>query len=305
MKNVREFVYPGTLDEAVQALMQAEGKVRIIAGGTSISQSKDPEVEVLVDVTRLGLRRIAEEGDALRLEACATADQISKSDRVSTFGIPALGEAARQVGPAGVRNAVTIAGNVIQCYPWSDMPVALLALETRVVTAGPNGRTWVLDDMFARHPTRQLAPGELVTHFLVTRPAPGSGNAFIKFARTAVDFALITSAASVELEPVAGAEDPSTDADAVRVKSLKVVVGAARSLPSVVLGLAAHAGPDIRPDPAWRARVAASAQDAVRPTADFRASAEYRSELVGVMVSRVLEVAVKRALESLQSNARS
>lgn len=301
MKNVTEFIYPATVDEAVEALKQGGPKARIIAGGTSVSQSRDTGVSVLVDITRLGLSRISKEKDALRIDTCATADQIASSDRVRKFGLIALAEAASEVGPAGVRNAVTIGGNVVQCYPWSDLPVALLALDTSAVTAGPNERTWPLGEMFQRHPTKQLSPGDLVTHFLVSRPRTGSGSAFVKFGRTAVDYALVSAAASVELQKAEGFGEIDETADQTWVRSVKVVVGAAKSLPSPVPDLDSLTGQAVRPDGAWRDKVAVAAQAAVKPGADIRASAEYRTALVGVMVRRALQRAVERAVKSLSA----
>jgi carbon-monoxide dehydrogenase medium subunit len=301
MKNVTEFIYPATVDEAVEALEQGGTKARIIAGGTSVSQSRDSGVSVLVDITRLGLSRIKKEKDALRIDTCATADQIASSEQVRKYGLHALAEAASEVGPAGVRNAVTIGGNVIQCYPWSDLPVALLALETSAVTVGPNEWIWPLVEMFQRHPTKQLKPGDLVIHFLVGKPRAGSGNAFVKFGRTAVDYALVSAAASVELKKAEGFGETDESTDQTWVHAVKVVVGAAKSLPSPVPNLDVLTGKAVRPDDAWRAKVSEVAQATVKPGADIRASAEYRTALVGVMVRRALKRAVKRAVESLST----
>lgn len=299
MKSVREFIYPATVEEAVRTLERGAGKARIIAGGTSVSQSRDAGVETLVDITRLDLDRIFVENGSLSIGACATADQIARSDQVHGFGLNALSEAAREVGPAGVRNAVTLGGNVVQCYPWSDMPVALLVFRSEVVTAGPGQRTWPLAELLERHPTKQLGPNDLVTHFRVERPPIGSGSAFVKFGRTAVDYALVSAAAAVQVEKGQGWGEPSTGDDVTWVRAVEVAVGAARSLPVRVSGLDTMTGPDFRPDERWRQRVADAVRDSVKPQADMRASVEYRSALVGVVAARALRRAVERALANL------
>jgi len=78
------------------------------------------------------------------------------------------------------------------------------------------------------------------------------------------------------------------------VGDLAVAVGQSNSLPVLLAGLADEA----RGKPLTAGLVSALAQSAakaVKPRADFRASAEYRQHLIEVLVTRALAEAARKA----------
>jgi xanthine dehydrogenase iron-sulfur cluster and FAD-binding subunit A len=90
----------------------------------------------------------------------------------------------------------TIGGNVCNGSPASDAVPALLAFDAHLVLASAAGERVVsLGEFLLGRGKTALRPGELLTHFLLPRPAQGTGSAFVKIARVAADLAKVSAAA--------------------------------------------------------------------------------------------------------------
>lgn len=276
------FAHPRSVEEALAALAGAPGEARPIAGGTALVPSGDRRARVLVDLSRAGLDTVVLEGQTLRLGATASLDAVARAQAVAAAGLDALAEGAGAAASRRLRHQITLGGNLVGLYPWSDPVPALVVLGAVVrVRSAAGQRDVPIDEFVARHPSKVLQPGELVTELRVARAAPHTGSAFLKFARSAVDYALCDAAAWVRL-------------DGQVVREARVAVGALRPLPAR-LGVAEQALVGKAPEPATLVAAAAAGAAAAEIAADFRVSAEYRRELCGVLVRRVLETAVRRA----------
>ena len=285
MKNLAEFQHPTSVEEALALLHARPGEARPLAGGTSLVFAADPKARVLVDLSRAGLQSITLAADGLHLGAMATARAVARSRAVAEAGLPGLAEAAAACGSRLLQNQITVGGNLVGIYWWSDLPpmlVALGAVARLRSTAG--AREVSVEDLVARHPSRLLRPGELLVEVVVPRPAGGSGNAFLMFGRTAVDYTLCDVAAALEL-------------DGGVVTAARLAVGGLRPLPAR-LRAAEAALVGQKPNAAVFAAAAAAAMAEVQVAADLRASPEYRREVCAVLVRRALEAAARRAAQA-------
>ena len=92
--------------------------------------------------------------------------------RICATAAPALAEAAAMVGDPAVRNRGTIGGNVAHADPASDLPTVLVALDARMVAAGPSGeRTIPAGEFFTGIMTTALAEDEILTAIQVPASA--------------------------------------------------------------------------------------------------------------------------------------
>jgi carbon-monoxide dehydrogenase medium subunit len=297
MENLIEFRYPKSLEETLSLLESGEGKAKIVAGSTSVGITRDSKTQILVDVSRIGLDTIEPDGDKIRIGGRVTAEALWESEPVLEAGLDALREAARTAGPSGVRAAMTIGGSVAQCYPWSDLPVAMLVEDTfaRIASHGKPHREVAMSELMQRHPSKQLDHSEMIESFSFAPARPGYGSAFVKLSRTTCDYALVSVAASVVLEQGGRAGQGDSDDRVAKPASIKVVVGAARPLPVVVPGideLVAEAG---ALDEGLLSAIAKKAASASSPIADMRASKEYRQKAIEAMVPKTIRRAVERA----------
>ena len=283
MSGISRVLFPTSLDEALGWLAAPALKATPLGGGTTLAGAAALKVETLVDITRLGLDGIRDEGDHVVLGATVRIQALKESHTVDRIAGGILRQAAARVGSRLVRNMATVGGSLVHVAPWSDLPVAFRVLDGVAVVASSGGvREIPFDVLLATHPSKVLAPGELVTELRVPVTRGRCGGAFYKFVRSEVDDALVSAAALVRL----GADGACVD--------VRIAVGAARALPArcptaeaALLGGAPT-----------EERIAAAAQAArasIRPMKDQRASREYRSHLVEVVVRRVLNEAVVTA----------
>lgn len=114
-----EHIDAQTVPEAVELLQGAEGKARLIAGGTDLLGTLKRELlpeypEKLVNLKTIdGLDYIKAEADGVAIGAAANLTAISKHPLIMEK-YPALAEAARSVATPLVRNLATIGGNLCQ-----------------------------------------------------------------------------------------------------------------------------------------------------------------------------------------------
>jgi len=194
----KECFRPETVEEAVCLLSKHDG-AQAIAGGTDLLINKPPEIEYLVDISRLPLNYIKEE-DGLKIGAITPIRELENSQLLSgAYG--ALSEAARKFGSWAIRNMATVGGNICNAVPSADMPPTLVAMDAKVKLVGAEGtRTILLAEVFVGNRKNSLKKGELLTEIQVPKLPPHTGVAFIKFARTSVDLALVNVAVRITFE---------------------------------------------------------------------------------------------------------
>jgi len=283
-----EFVSARDAEHAVALIAEHGPSVKILAGGTDLLVEFKHELqdaEVVVDISRAAdLCRIAITDEGLSIGALATHTAIMKSPVIQDM-FPALVEAAHTIGAVQTRNLGTLGGNLITCVPSMDSGPTLVALEARVTVAGPKGRRQMpLTELFAGPRKTTLKPGELLTEILIPKENLGKPAAFLKFGlRKGQALALVNVAASLWV-----------DWDKNTFVKPRISLGAVA--PVVIRTPKAEAfleGREITP-----AAMEEAGQIAVgeaKPISDFRASAEYRRDLIAVLTKRALATAYVRA----------
>ncbi len=272
MINVEKFVRPASVDAAV-ALLQETGSV-VLAGGTGLSLSKDPNARTVVDLSDLhDLRRLEVTGERVRLGALVTMTQLRHAKELPL----SLVAAARSIGSTPLRNVITVGGELARGVYWNDLPVLLLALDAVVeVTSAAGVERVPVAAFLADHPKRALAGGKLVT---AVEFSPGflPMNAYIKYARTEVDYAICDVACGLRVEGGVIRE--------ARV-ALGAIVPLARRVPEAEQALLGQPA-----TPETFGMAAKAAVGAVEPRPDFRVSREYQRQLIEALVRRALESA--------------
>jgi CO/xanthine dehydrogenase FAD-binding subunit len=273
---------------AVALLAEHGASVKVLAGGTDLlvdfkHASRVPDV--VLDITRAAdLRGITMTDAGLRIGALATHTDIMRSPLVRE-SLPALVDAAHTIGAVQTRNLGTLGGNLVTCVPSMDSGPTLVALEARVTVAGAGGRREMpLTDFFVGPRKTILEPDELLVEILIPKKNVGKPTDFLKFGlRKGQALALVNVASSLWVDP---AKNTFVEP--------RIALGAVA--PTVIRAPEAEAyleGKAISTEAMVEAgRIAAGE---ARPISDFRASAEYRRDLIAVLVRRTLENAHARA----------
>ena len=279
--HIEAFHRPATIEEASALLADPDRKAVIVAGATELGLRIRSTVRQLVDISALDLGRVWQGAQGLHLGAMVRASQIHRDPLVRATAGDALPESALGIASEGVRNLTTLGGNVMHTVNWADMPVALRVLGTRFRVQGTRDVTYEATDFLAKPPRQLLRAGDLLTEVIVPTQRAGEGSAFLKFAKTRVDFAMVSCAAWVRMD---GAE----------VAEARLAVGGFRA-PPVWLSQTAAGLAGSEPTDEVLAGLRAQASAEAAPKGDFRASSGYLEQVVGVLSARCVRAAVIRA----------
>jgi carbon-monoxide dehydrogenase medium subunit len=163
-----EYVRPSTIDEALELLAEPDAKV--IAGGHSLlplMKFRLARPALLVDVDGFDLRGVSVDGEALRIGALTTYDDLLSLD--DSVSLPAaLRDCAASVGDVQVRNAGTVGGALAHGDPASDFAAGTIAVGATFVLRSPSGTRKVAAEQFFVGPfTTLLEQQELLVEVRV------------------------------------------------------------------------------------------------------------------------------------------
>lgn len=286
---VLDVLEPTTLDEACEALADGGDSAKLIAGGTALvllMRLRLLSPDRLIALHRLPLATVEEEDGSIAIGALATHAQIASSGLVKRH-YPALASAFAGVATPRIRNIGTIGGNLAQGDPHLDPPVALLALGA-AVTARSLGedREIPLDRFFVDYYETALLPGELLTQVRVPARRKGTGFSFIKhLSRSKDDYAAVDIGVWVQVSA-----EP-------RIEDVRIAIGAS----GATVFRAHEAEAEIRGEhPTGRVAVAAgdAAASVANPDSDTRGSADFKRQLIRVLIPRAIGLAVQDATRS-------
>jgi aerobic carbon-monoxide dehydrogenase medium subunit len=276
-----DYVRPGALTDAVQALAGGGDDAKVIAGGQSLLpllRLRLAYPELLVDIGGLDeLRGVTDDGDSLLIGAGTSHYQLVHDPLVAAHcGL--LAEAAGTVADPAVRHRGTLGGSLAHADPAGDLPAVVLALDGTLIAHGPGGqREIAAADFFLDYLSTALAPGEILTAIRVPKLGPDWGYRYEKFHRTAQAWAIVGVAALARRSngQIAEARIGLTNMGPVPVRAAAAEAATAGAVAS---------------REALRA-AAASADEGTQPPADLHGAADYRRHLARVLTGRALAAA--------------
>ena len=284
-----EYIVSDSVDMAVASLAQAGGDAKIIAGGQSLVPMLNFRLlrpSVLVDINRIpGLAHVREDGNVVRVGALTRHHQLETSPVIAAH-FPVLREAMAHVAHLAIRNRGTIGGSLSHADPAAELPMMamLLDAELRIVSSAAT-RTVAARDFFRDALSVDLAEDEIVTEIVLPKLPPRTGWGFAEVARRHGDFALAAAAATLSI-----AADSITE---VRI----ALTGIGRTALRVAAAEKLIVGQTLRADVSNQ--VVEAVRAAIEPETDLHASSDYRRHLAGVLTSRALAAAWRRARESV------
>lgn len=281
-----DYVEPESLEEAFALLERHGEEARLIAGGTALiiwmrQRLLNPRVVISLErIPDFDYLRFNEK-DGLRVGARARHRDIELAPAVRQH-YPLLHETFRKVAQPRIRNMGTIGGNLCQGDPLTDPGASLIALDAEITLTQSKGkRTLALEDFFLDYYQTDIRPGEILTEIRVPPPRQRLGWAHIKFTpRSEEDFATVGVALTI-VGQKSRCEDIRLALNSVGPKIFR-----ARKAEEVVRGQ-----PITYPLVLKMAEAASGEAD---PMDDNRGSADYKREMVKVMVRRAMEQALER-----------
>ena len=191
--NLKTIHIPATEAEALTLLQQA-GHFPLY-GGAALQRHPRPDVEAVVDLSRLELDRAAEHGDVLRLGSMMTLERARQTCLERGEAHPLLDGVARALKedlPETLRNTFTLGDLLVERDPQSVTLTLLLALDARIAVAGEEEALSVAE---------WLASGDAAWRALLTQVSVPRGPAravvvFQKVARTPADAPIVGAVAA-------------------------------------------------------------------------------------------------------------
>jgi len=274
-------VEPRSLQDACKILADDED-AKLISGGTALLILI--KHGILLPKTLVNLKKITgaaeityDPGSGLRVGGLASIYDVESAPPVRQH-YPLLARACHVVANIRIRNMATIGGNLAHADSQSDPPPALVALDASLeLTTATSIRKVKLRDFLLGSYETSLQRDEIVSALLVP-PAPANvKGTYLKF-----------TTRSSEDRPCAGVA-AWVRRDNGDVEEARVVVGAVSPAP-VVLSEQLPSGQNLNADAI--AEIARKAAAAVDPIDDLRGPADYKRQLVQVLVRRALSECV-------------
>jgi carbon-monoxide dehydrogenase medium subunit len=271
-----DYVRPGTVDEAVAALVAGGEDAKVLGGGQSLMpvlRLRMGAPSVIVDTTRIDeMKGITDAGDSIVIGAGVTHDEVMNSALIQE-NVALLAAATATVADRQIRHRGTLGGALAHADPAGDQPGTALALDASFTIAGPSGRRVVAaSDFFLDYFTTAVGPDEVLVSVAFPKYA-GWGAHYEKFNRTAQAWAIVGVAASVRMDGGAIAEAriglTNMGPSPVRATSVEAALVGASSLDAI-------------------AAAAQSAADGTSPNSDIHAQSEYREHLARVLTKRAV-----------------
>ena len=285
----KDYHLPVSVDEAVGLLARYDGRARVVAGGTDLildlQQGNEHPLEALVDVTRIvGLNEIRVEAGFILIGAGVTHNQIVESHLLQQQAT-ALVEASYVVGGPQVRNVATIGGNVAHALPAADGTTALNALDAEVEVASFSGRRWIPFTSLFLGPGKSAIDStrEVLTALRFKATGDHEASASSRIMRPqGVALPIMNFSAKVRVL------DDRIEAVALAVAPVAPTPFRCQQTEAFLTGKPATSE-------SIEAAVAVLLSECKPRTSPHRATAEYRKEVLPVLLRRTLSKAIERA----------
>lgn len=288
MYDIQSIYQATSVDDAIRAL-QADPSALVIAGGTDVL-IKIREGK-LAGCSLVSIHELTDElsgvtlspGGDVEIGPLTTFRGVTYSDVIRRT-VPVLGEAADMAGGPQLRAAGTIGGNVCNGITSADTASTLVALDAVLRVRGPKGERDVpISEWYQGVGKVALAPYELLVKIIIPHDNyAGYTGHYIKYAmRNAMDIATLGVSCLVKLT-----DDKKTVDDAALAFGVAGPVPMrAPSAEAAVRGLPIQEAISV---------IGRAALDDVNPRTSWRASKEFRIQLIEELSPRALREAARK-----------
>ncbi len=281
------YIQPRTLDESLDLLAQYAPNARVINGGTDLLIEIERKIrapQVVIDVSRVpGLDNIHFEDDAFHLGAGVTHNQIVGDANLRAHAYP-LVRACWEVGAPQIRNRGTLAGNLITASPANDTitPLWAMGAEVTLKSKARGERTIDCAEFFRGVRKTALEPDEMLVEISFPALKKNECGTFIKLGLRRAQAISVVNVAIV-----LGFRISDFGFRNAEIESGWICLGSVA--PTIVVAHDAQkflVGKTLTYETIEQA--ARLAQKAAKPIDDIRGTADYRREMVRVLVARAL-----------------
>ncbi len=275
-----EYIRAKSKDEVVALLKRYGDAARVVGAGITIHEMGVlgflPQVKKLIDIKGVGLDYITADSQWIKVGGSTTVASMSEHSLFRNQPYYQAVSEAVDTFPLQVANAATIAGNICSAVPIVSMPPVLMTLDAQVALLGQLGRANTPGrGPLRRLPDNQNKPDEFLTEVQIPLREGKGASIYVAEKTVAADYPTVSMSASVFLD------------DGGKVKDCRIAVGSvgrtARRLPEAEKTLRGA-----KMEAQSYAKVGEAAAKEIDPSADLRASHEYRRVLTKYLAKKAL-----------------
>lgn len=289
MYDIEKFYQAADIEDAVRALQEDPQGVVISGGSDVLIKIREGKLAGCNLVSIHGIKELEgismDEEGAILIGPGTTFSHITNNKIIQTH-IPILGDAVDMAGGPQLRNIGTVGGNVCNGVTSADSASSLCCLDAILVLKGPEGVREVPISRWYTGPGKTVRDhAEVLTSIKIKRESyEGFGGHYIKYGkRNAMEIATLGCAVMVKLTE-----------DKKHVEELRLGYGVAAPTP-IRCRETEKAVKGMEIGEALAEAVGKGALEEVNPRSSWRASKEFRLQLVEELGRRALKDAVIKA----------
>ena len=289
MYDIGKFYQAADVEDAVRALVEDPEAVVISGGSDVLIKIREGKLAGCSLVSIHGIKELEgirmEEDGTIVIGPATTFSHITNNDIIQKH-IPMLGDAVDMAGGPQLRNIGTIGGNVCNGVTSADSASSLCSLAADLVLKGPDGVREVPISQWYTGPGRTVRNhDEVLTAIRIKKENyQGYGGQYIKYGkRNAMEIATLGCAVSVKLTE-----------DKKHIQDLRLAYGVAAPTP-IRCHTTEEAVKGMETGEALAQAVGKGALEEVNPRSSWRASREFRLQLVEELGRRAVKQAVINA----------
>lgn len=289
MYDIGKFYQAADVQDAVRALVEDPEAVVISGGSDVLIKIREGKLAGCSLVSIHGIKELEgirmEEDGTIVIGPATTFSHITNNDIIQKH-IPMLGDAVDMAGGPQLRNIGTIGGNVCNGVTSADSASSLCCLAADLALKGPDGVREVPISQWYTGPGRTVRNhDEVLTAIRIKKENyQGYGGQYIKYGkRNAMEIATLGCAVSVKLTE-----------DKKHIQDLRLAYGVAAPTP-IRCHTTEEAVKGMETGEALAQAVGKGALEEVNPRSSWRASREFRLQLVEELGRRAVKQAVINA----------
>ncbi len=279
-----------SVKDAVEWLKKDED-AEVISGGTDVlirvREGKDAG-KALVSVHNLQeIKGISMDSNENIVIGAGTSFYNITNNEIIQKNLLSLGEACDTVGGPQIRQTGTIGGNICNGATSADSASTMRALDAEIVCVGPNGERTVPISQWYTGPGKTVRDRcEVVTKFIIKKENyKGYFGYYSKYGkRNAMEIATLGCSVLVKLSD-----------DKSKIEDVKIAYGVAAPVPSRAPSAESYARGKSISDANLFVEFGKKALEDMNPRDSWRASKEFRQQLIVELANRTLKQAVVRA----------
>ena len=274
-RELKEYLMPETMEEALDILSDTHKKICILAGATDVYVGENQGTDAYLDITRIGLSYIEKREGNIAIGAGTTFDELIRSTLVQEEAA-CLWEAAKNLADKTIRNVATIGGNICTAVPSGDSLTPLLALDAKFILKSSNEeRTVEAKDFFLGVRKTARKANEILKEIVFPIRQKNENSTFMKQGRNSEDIAMLNVAVCMVLE-----------ADDI-IQQIRIANGAVAPTPVRAVHLEKALQGKKMDQALIEANIEKLEQD-ISPITNVRGTAKYRMDVSKVFTKRAL-----------------